>query len=1080
MAFGWDVESNDYPGSVGCDFSTVQLVHHLYQNVFDVHDLEQLPGIRQNALRVVELDMDNSLCPETSNSFDLTLSTGLPPLNDASYPKQGKLTLNGVRFLGKGGADLLPAMRFEYDLEEPVTGTSYLYSSAGTYKFLRPNSGLIEGDLIEFISGTKKCYGLVKSINGQEHSLKILGRSIPSSGSITFKSTKNPPYNENYVDIWGLYKSDFDPNTTLLNENLTRLVSSLSVKSLDVWSMRRVKTATGSTIAINYEADTYKKPALATAQNLSIADIRQKTNSSNYLITILEDVPDLNKTLHVNDEISFLILTDVAYEVPSPPAIIPTFFEAHVSKGTLPIFSIYRSESGKWTIETRNLFSEILLNNETQFVYFIAGNLSSYNDYNNPGGGLRVASIETSSQNLTHKTRYLYDDVNNSFTSGVTSYEPGGLGQAYFQFPADWDYYTSKEAWEKTSRDIFNKNLYNLFSKVLANARELPSPGVMYEYVTVQESVVRNGEEKDLPNHSTYQFEVFKDGMVDIVYDPVQTSTFSQKVHESYIKYSKKQTRNVSLKDYSSRTGSLKKVTLYNDEEQKLSETTNHYLHDEIEKALANTGYSTQEDDFVFRANRTIYEPWLSENYNNQGVIEETFTDARFANTPEGANDFTFQGIVSKREQFPTIKTGQTTINYKTGITTSSRNVAFDYYSGQVTKTLANDGYGNAFISETIPAYRKYAAMGQASGGGKNMLTQQAAVYNYKVDKNDINLKLGLVSASVQTWSDQIPVLQERQYFSGEAEPQAGIWRKHSNYSFIGDDNVALRSDGLYPFGNFIPFSAWIEGAAIPIGWQNNGTIKLYDIHSHALEAVDLNGSYAATKMTSNKEQVLATIANARYSEFSQSGAEDIDVNNYSGGAISLGDAVTDQLHAHTGALGFKLVPNSAGINSSVATLKKSFERKMHISFWIHQSATQNISLGYKFVAGFSTPVEYTPVDVIVSEAKKAGEWYLCEADISIPQSPTESVIYFQTTIINSGSANVYVDDIRIHPVDAAMTSYVYNQWGELSHILDNNNLYTEYRYDDMGRLIETFKETFNNGKVRTGKVLYHYANQND
>jgi YD repeat-containing protein len=72
-------------------------------------------------------------------------------------------------------------------------------------------------------------------------------------------------------------------------------------------------------------------------------------------------------------------------------------------------------------------------------------------------------------------------------------------------------------------------------------------------------------------------------------------------------------------------------------------------------------------------------------------------------------------------------------------------------------------------------------------------------------------------------------------------------------------------------------------------------------------------------------------------------------------------------------------------------------------------------------------------------------------------------------------------DDFRVHPVDAAMTSYVYNNWGELTHILDNNNLYTEYRYDGMGRLKETYKETFqtaygNQGVVKVSEFAMNYG----
>ena len=41
------------------------------------------------------------------------------------------------------------------------------------------------------------------------------------------------------------------------------------------------------------------------------------------------------------------------------------------------------------------------------------------------------------------------------------------------------------------------------------------------------------------------------------------------------------------------------------------------------------------------------------------------------------------------------------------------------------------------------------------------------------------------------------------------------------------------------------------------------------------------------------------------------------------------------------------------------------------------------------------------------------------------------------------------------------MTSYVYdNTTGQIRYILDGENFYTEYRYDDAGRLEKVYRET--------------------
>src|SRR5690606_19161743 len=102
---------------------------------------------------------------------------------------------------------------------------------------------------------------------------------------------------------------------------------------------------------------------------------------------------------------------------------------------------------------------------------------------------------------------------------------------------------------------------------------------------------------------------------------------------------------------------------------------------------------------------------------------------------------------------------------------------------------------------------------------------------------------------------------------------------------------------------------------------------------------------------------------------------------------------------------------------------------------------------------------------------RKADNWYLLSMEIPVSQATTIQV-YCKT----SGSTCTF-DDFRVHPYQSPVTGYVYNKWGELAYILDNNNLYTEYRYDDMGRLIGTYKVSLKTGSKKIGEVIYHHAN---
>ncbi len=61
----------------------------------------------------------------------------------------------------------------------------------------------------------------------------------------------------------------------------------------------------------------------------------------------------------------------------------------------------------------------------------------------------------------------------------------------------------------------------------------------------------------------------------------------------------------------------------------------------------------------------------------------------------------------------------------------------------------------------------------------------------------------------------------------------------------------------------------------------------------------------------------------------------------------------------------------------------------------------------------------------------------------------------------NNNNYNIYVDDIRLHPFNAEMKSYIYDPISlRLAAELDDNNYATFYEYDEEGTLVRTKAET--------------------
>ncbi|MFM7850607.1 MAG: hypothetical protein ACKO96_01510, partial [Flammeovirgaceae bacterium] len=160
-------------------------------------------------------------------------------------------------------------------------------------------------------------------------------------------------------------------------------------------------------------------------------------------------------------------------------------------------------------------------------------------------------------------------------------------------------------------------------------------------------------------------------------------------------------------------------------------------------------------------------------NLKKQGRLEEVHHEHRIVD-PQATGDNISLATVSVKSRFPSVAISSSSTDFKRLITSSSENLAFDFFTGNPTKVLSTDGYGNSYVSETVPAYSIAEYSGMTSdqvnnsvvGMGlkvrnpknKNMLTQSAGSLTYKVNSNyksnpvDAN-KISLVSATAQTWS---------------------------------------------------------------------------------------------------------------------------------------------------------------------------------------------------------------------------------------------------------------------------------------------------------------------------------------
>jgi YD repeat-containing protein len=984
----------------------------------------------------------------------------------------GKLTLLSLNTRGKGGVNMLPAIRFQYDLgSDAITQSDATLTAAngGTpANFTTTNGNFNVGDLI-MATPFNVVYGGVimgKSQSGGTWTYTLTNCTYTgSTTTASVTTTKNPPYSKDGYDIWGMYKSDYNTSVTSANENLGRITSAISARATDAWSLRKISTPIGTAIKLLYESDDYYKSALENGDySFTASNVTQVSGNANRLrIDVSETGNGLNNYYQVNDPIQLLMVVRSV----DPNAVVGAFCSWIDLKFTNEMWD---SKNSANTTIIREVGANYLIVENPDFanwwispipVVYADGSRITTTCIKNkipnacnikvperlglPGGGIRVKkiTIEDNSLNSSSSIVYNYNSlVNPQSSSGVTAYEPWVLEKTIILHPNPSDVDGPK---------MYKRAVYKDIHTLLSIAREVPPPGVMYEYVSVTNEV-KHGDEvaaRSIEGKTQYQFEVFRQNMIGR--EAVSSQQGSNSLGTYYVK-------NIAMKKFTGSIGNVKRVIQYDKDGKKISETIHQYLHDGLEN-LPFADFMTQYKSRIMQ-------------YNYQGYIQERYAEVKEVSHQDNAADNGVKATLSAREEYPCILIGQSTINNLDGTRTASENVAFDFYSGAVTKKVATDAWGNRFMTEEIPAYRKYPSMGLKlnDGNNKNMLSQITGSYGYKVDDN--NTKLGLVKSEVTVWSNGVPVIdKDGNAYTQNNYSNGNVWRPQSTWLWMPDGKT---TDGLTATGNFVDFN-WTTPTSSDPGWKKSEELTLYDVYSKALEAKDMYNNYVSTRMGYNNTKVVLSGSPANYYEIAYSGAEDEGVNQSSNLFVKrgAGSAPPNTGIFHTGKQSLLLPPHgNKGFVYTVNTNNLTPGRNYTAGVWVRPGSLgtpSNVQLYYSI----NGTVQASSISS-GSSTKIAGDWALI--NLTIPGSAITAGNTLEVGCINNDlNIPAWLDDFRFQPLDAQTTAYVYDPFsGELTHILNNNNLYTKYEYDAAGRLVKTYREKLNVGALKVAEQQYN------
>jgi hypothetical protein len=875
----------------------------------------------------------------------------------------------------------------------------------------------------------------------QDYSLMPLSpnSTSPSLGRLTLKgvSTKGkggtcliPPYNFEYEIPNNPYDNDDKDNWGYSSSPVA-------------WSLNKIITPLGEELNIEYEEDTFYSEAAESAfvfggdrfmmkftgtetgnkwvtfknnssndpsENIDFTDFFEVGNSSRVNVQYIFD-PSVSGEERVADVDKICTVTSVSsdnvvFQIPSSSTHGYERSGAACHEDNFVYYSWYANTSGGHepvTERTQNFVEEwkpddcygVEPNTHRTRIQFY----SNKKEFNKNGGGIRVKNLELVGENNdTYITSYSYNIPNTNDSSGITSFEP------------------------------------SLNPKEVKYITEMPSPGVMYEYVTVENKDSQNQTySKDIYHFNVLKPVTYTSNGFDME-DIISLST-SQNIYEPSVSVDGQDTpvkvTKFNLIDNLSSLGRLISKTSYNVENQILEKTTNEYL---------------------------------SNNEINQGITKETFKAYKRINSVFFSNNPRYYLSSSSKTFYPNIVKSTTTL--KGGYSFKTEYLKQDFLTGDFLETKTNDGFDREFKSVLIPAYEKYSSMGSKADVDtySNMLSQEAV--GYTLIKNNGNWTP--IGVNVTTWNN---TWTYRDFKGIETTPIGAhdkIWRKHQTYRWDGE----IDSDGLfvdYDLSLDDEFDWSLTASSQQEPWEKTSEITRYDYFSLPLETMDINGNFGSTKRWDENTKVI-TSGNAGYNEMFSSGAEYEKTSN---NIHYLANEVThtgkqSRSKSHTG------IYSNAANNTEKAfnvALKAGEHREgfYKLSVWVDN---ENYSKA-RIVHNNGSPISFN------GERVFAGNWVQLNHTFEFTTGLEE--VYLTST----DNDPAYFDDFRLHPIESSISSYVYNEYDELAFVLNSNNLASKYQYDDSGRLLKVYEEMLNTPTIFGGFKLaseykYNYARECD
>ncbi len=853
-------------------------------------------------------------------------------------------------------------------------------------------------------------------------------------------SNDNPDYNPVKIDYWGFYKSD------ATDKGYSSYTTPTSKDFTSAWSLRKITSPMGGTIEINYESNQYEKVLSGTGGF--------RGPSKMYALKSVSNPSGCGQQWTFEMEEGAATISDYDALRTSPPSgtvkkvLIPYIEQAvnnkHISYGTFnfssstvinqiqeqytsPISSISYMPNGGFYCSSNN------------FKY--TGN--GYINFQLPvgsavyGGGIRVKSIVSKNGvNDSYTQEYLYYE-------GVTPMEADRFGEEKLVVNGGVSYYNKLRP---TAYDKHRMGPGIGYSKVIVKnkGQNNSSKGsVVYKFITTDANIdnFKANVERRITNNVNH----YVGGVGTCPNGTLNDTAYMVEVIDKFSGY----------------WGQLSEVQLLDLNDNILSKTKNEYVN-------LTQGSIVEKYDFVTKKNYTTY---------------------------SGSDNLTcaeHHHIVSILRSYPVVLSKQTIYNQEVNSTTEY--LAFDPITRTPTMVRSTTPNKGITVTRSTPAFRisQYSAMGPKSVTSSNANIVSPVAYQKVTVDSTITTSSDFAEYSIQTFKKDLYIRKydvSNNKFINDLQTNV-YWVEDRSYSWAGGSS-SIDDYGLYKQSELTstPFDYTL--ASIDSKWRFNSENTLFDKSGHVIEIKGFNNRFSAKKYGYGDTLLTAEAANVNHASFTFAGFEssvkDLDpgagVANYIDGEIKINNAVkitsTPSLPSHTGNYLLKVPSGTTGSNSPTFSVKYISsspnsgllkDRLYRASVWVHSSSPSGCQMTASFTGGASVSVTKSSTSNIV-----VGDWILMNLDIIVGASPNDGDEL--KIILESASGDAYFDDFRLHPVDAIVSSVVYEpKTNRIIATLDENNFATVYKYDAGGRVLEVWKEIENVGLKRLKKYQYNYS----